>query len=58
MGLIVLLVAVLFGGLSLRFLADQSRNMGDASPVVGMVDGVGQLVMFLGFIVAVMLTLL
>jgi hypothetical protein len=57
MGLIVLLVAVLLGGLLLRFLADQSRNMGDSSPVVGMVDGVGQLVMFLGFIVAIMLTL-
>lgn len=55
--LVFVLAAILVGGLLLMFLADQSRSLGDTSPVVGMVDGVGQFVLVLVFVAALMLLL-
>lgn len=52
-----LLIVLLVGGFTLRLLADSSRNMGDDSAVVGMVDGAGGLTLVLVFVVACMLLL-
>ncbi len=52
-----LLVVLLVGGFSLRLLAGQSRNMGDDSAVVGMVDGAGGLTLVLVFIAILTLLL-
>ncbi len=53
-----LLTVLLVGGFTLRVLAGQSRNMGDDSAVVGMVDGAGGLSLALVFVIICLLLLL
>lgn len=55
--MVSLLVILLVGGFTLRLLADSSRNMGDDSAIVGMVDGAGGLTLVLFFVVVCMLLL-
>lgn len=55
--MISLLIILLVGGFTLRLMADSSRNMGDDSAVVGMVDGVGGLSLVLVLVVVCMLLL-